>query len=117
MALDPHKWLYLPMGCGCILYKDPATARAAFGHEADYIRTIGLERDEAFAFWDYGPELSRPFRAFDVWLSDQGCRGGTVGGSGRAEHRVRQAPGKAGPGERRFRNAGTGGTLDFLFPL
>lgn len=68
VALDPHKWLYLPMGCGCILYKDPATARAAFGHEADYIRTIGLERDEAFAFWDYGPELSRPFRAFDVWL-------------------------------------------------
>ena len=46
----------------------PAAARAAFGHEADYIRTIGLERDEAFAFWDYGPELSRPFRALDVWL-------------------------------------------------
>jgi aromatic-L-amino-acid decarboxylase len=68
VALDPHKWLYLPMGCGCILYKDPATARSAFGHEADYIRTIGLERDEAFAFWDYGPELSRPFRALDVWL-------------------------------------------------
>ena len=45
-----------------------AAARAAFGHEADYTRTIGLEHDEAFAFWDYGPELSRPFRALDVWL-------------------------------------------------
>ncbi len=56
------------MGCGCVLYKDPETARAAFTHDADYIRRIGLVRDEAFAFWDYGPELSRPFRALDLWL-------------------------------------------------
>jgi aromatic-L-amino-acid/L-tryptophan decarboxylase len=68
VSLDPHKWLYLPVGCGCVLYKDPATARAAFSHGADYTRTIGLERDEAFAFWDYGPELTRPFRALDLWL-------------------------------------------------
>jgi glutamate/tyrosine decarboxylase-like PLP-dependent enzyme len=68
VTLDPHKWLYLPVGCGCVLYKDPAAARAAFSHGADYTRTIGLERDEAFAFWDYGPELSRPFRALDLWL-------------------------------------------------
>ena len=68
VALDPHKWLYLPAGCGCVLYKDPTAARAAFSHDADYTRPIGLERDEAFAFWDYGPELSRPFRALDLWL-------------------------------------------------
>jgi aromatic-L-amino-acid/L-tryptophan decarboxylase len=68
VALDPHKWMYLPMGCGCVLYRDPGTARAAFSHTAEYTRAIGLERDEAFAFWDYGPELSRPFRALDVWL-------------------------------------------------
>lgn len=68
IALDPHKWLYLPVGCGCVLYKDAAAARAAFSHDADYTRPIGLERDEAFAFWDYGPELSRPFRALDLWL-------------------------------------------------
>lgn len=68
IALDPHKWLYLPMGAGCILYRDPAAARAAFSHSAEYTKPLGLERDEAFAFWDYGPELSRPFRALDVWL-------------------------------------------------
>ena len=68
VALDPHKWLYLPVGCGCVLYKDAAAARAAFSHDADYTRPIGLERNEAFAFWDYGPELSRPFRALDLWL-------------------------------------------------
>ncbi|SPF43502.1 Pyridoxal-dependent decarboxylase [Candidatus Sulfopaludibacter sp. SbA4] len=68
VALDPHKWLYLPVGSGCVLYRDPAAARAAFSHDAEYTRMIGLEHDEAFAFWDYGPELSRPFRAFDLWL-------------------------------------------------
>jgi len=68
IALDPHKWLYAPVGCGCVLYKDPAAARAAFAHGADYTRTIGLKDDEAFAFWDYGPELTRPFRALDLWM-------------------------------------------------
>ncbi|MCX6627763.1 MAG: pyridoxal-dependent decarboxylase [Candidatus Solibacter sp.] len=68
VALDPHKWLYLPVGCGCVLYRHPAAARAAFSENAEYIRVVGLEHDEAFAFWDYGPELSRPFRALDLWL-------------------------------------------------
>ncbi|HXK01501.1 MAG TPA: pyridoxal-dependent decarboxylase, partial [Verrucomicrobiae bacterium] len=68
IALDPHKWLYLPVGCGCVLYRDPAAARAAFSQNAEYTRVVGLERDEAFVFWEYGPELSRPFRALDLWL-------------------------------------------------
>src|SRR5256886_1136170 len=68
VALDPHKWLYLPVDCGCILYRDPEAARAAFAHDAEYTRVIGQEADEAFAFWDYGPELSRRFRALKVWM-------------------------------------------------
>ncbi len=28
--------------------------------------------DEAFAFWDYGPELSRRFRALKVWMMLKG---------------------------------------------
>ena len=27
VALDPHKWLYLPADCGCVLYRDPQSAR------------------------------------------------------------------------------------------
>lgn len=68
IALDPHKWLYLPVDVGCLIYRDPQRARAAFAHEAEYTRIIGQERDEAFAFWDYGPELSRRFRALKVWM-------------------------------------------------
>jgi aromatic-L-amino-acid decarboxylase len=56
------------LGCGCILYRDPQAAAATFSHDAEYTRRIGLSHDEAFAFWDIGPELSRPFRALTVWL-------------------------------------------------
>jgi aromatic-L-amino-acid/L-tryptophan decarboxylase len=69
VALDPHKWLYLPLDCGCVLYRDGATARAAFAHGAEYTRVLGHDADEAFAFWDYGPELSRRFRALKVWMT------------------------------------------------
>jgi aromatic-L-amino-acid/L-tryptophan decarboxylase len=68
IALDPHKWLYLPVDVGCVIYREPDIARAAFAHEAEYTRIIGEEADEAFAFWDYGPELSRRFRALKVWM-------------------------------------------------
>ncbi len=68
IALDPHKWLYLPVDVGCVIYRAPEIARAAFAHDADYTRVIGEQADEAFAFWDYGPELSRRFRALKVWM-------------------------------------------------
>ena len=30
ISLDPQKWLYQPIDCGCLLYRDAAAARAAF---------------------------------------------------------------------------------------
>ena len=72
VTLDPHKWLYVPVDAGCLLFRDDAAARAAFSTEdADYIKTHGYSDEEAFAFWDYGVELSRRFRALKVWLTLQ----------------------------------------------
>jgi glutamate/tyrosine decarboxylase-like PLP-dependent enzyme len=72
VSLDPHKWLYVPVDAGCLLFRDDATARAAFSTEdADYIKTHGYTDEEAFAFWDYGVELSRRFRALKVWMTLQ----------------------------------------------
>ena len=72
VSLDPHKWLYVPVDAGCLLFRDAAIARAAFSTEdADYIKTHGYSDEEAFAFWDYGVELSRRFRALKVWLTLQ----------------------------------------------
>ena len=68
IALDPHKWLYLPVDVGCVIYRNPEAAHAAFAHEAEYTRMFGEEADEAFVCWDYGLELSRRFRALKVWM-------------------------------------------------
>ena len=70
VSLDPHKWLYVPIDSGCLLFRDEACARAAFSFEgADYIKVHEQAADEAFAFWNYGPELSRRFRALKIWLT------------------------------------------------
>jgi len=70
ISLDPHKWLYVPIDSGCLLFRDEARARAAFSFEgADYIKVHEQNETEAFAFWNYGPELSRRFRALKIWLT------------------------------------------------
>jgi glutamate/tyrosine decarboxylase-like PLP-dependent enzyme len=72
VSLDPHKWLYVPVDAGCLLFRDDAAVKAAFStDEADYIKVHGLVDDETFAFWDYGIELSRRFRALRIWLTLQ----------------------------------------------
>ena len=70
VSLDPHKWLYVPLDSGCLLFRDEATARAAFSFdEADYIKVHEQDEQESFAFWNYGPELSRRFRALKIWAT------------------------------------------------
>jgi glutamate/tyrosine decarboxylase-like PLP-dependent enzyme len=51
-----------------VIYRNPEFAHAAFAHEAEYTRMFGEQADEAFVCWDYGPELSRRFRALKVWM-------------------------------------------------
>ncbi|HWG20209.1 MAG TPA: aminotransferase class V-fold PLP-dependent enzyme [Terracidiphilus sp.] len=69
LSLDPHKWLYQPAGCGCLLYRDAADARRAFSHSGDYARSLSSDPIEGFAFFEESIELSRPFRALNLWLS------------------------------------------------
>ena len=69
ISLDPHKWLYTPVDCGCLLLHDQAAARGAFVVGADYIKVHEQSDTESFAFWDHGIELSRRFRALKVWLA------------------------------------------------
>lgn len=70
ISLDPHKWLYVPIDSGCLLFRDAERAHAAFSFDgADYIKVHEQDTDAAFAFWNYGPELSRRFRALKIWLT------------------------------------------------
>jgi aromatic-L-amino-acid/L-tryptophan decarboxylase len=69
ISLDPHKWLYQPLDCGCLLYKDATVARKTFSYTGDYARTLSEDPLEGFAFFEESMELSRRFRALKVWLS------------------------------------------------
>lgn len=69
VSLDPHKWLYQPTGCGCLLYRNSRNAKRAFGHSAEYARALSDDPVEGFAFFEESMELSRPFRALALWLS------------------------------------------------
>ena len=69
LSLDPHKWLYQPTGCGCLLYRDASAARQAFSHSGEYARALSDDPIEGFAFFEESMELSRPFRALALWLS------------------------------------------------
>jgi len=69
LSLDPHKWLYQPLDCGCLLYRDAALARKTFAYTGDYARTFTDDPVEGFAFFEESIELSRCFRALKLWLS------------------------------------------------
>ncbi len=70
VSLDPHKWLYVPLDAGCLLFGNETNAKAAFSFdEADYIKVHEQDEQESFAFWNYGPELSRRFRALKIWVT------------------------------------------------
>jgi glutamate/tyrosine decarboxylase-like PLP-dependent enzyme len=69
ISLDPHKWLYQPLDCGCLLYRDPEVARTTFAHTGDYAKTLSTDPIESFAFFEESLELSRRFRALKLWLS------------------------------------------------
>jgi aromatic-L-amino-acid/L-tryptophan decarboxylase len=69
LSLDPHKWLYQPLDCGCLLYRDSAAAHQAFAHTGDYAKSLLQDPIESFAFFEESIELSRRFRALKLWLS------------------------------------------------
>jgi aromatic-L-amino-acid/L-tryptophan decarboxylase len=67
LALDPHKWLGVPVDCGCALFADPAPARDAFSLVPAYLRDD--DAGELGWFAEYGPEQTRPFRALRAWAT------------------------------------------------
>ncbi|GAA2211587.1 aspartate aminotransferase family protein [Nonomuraea monospora] len=67
LALDPHKWLGVPVGCGCALLRDPSAARAAFSLVPSYL--VDENGGDLGWFAEYGPEQTRPFRALKTWAT------------------------------------------------
>ena len=67
VALDPHKWLFVPFECGSLLVREPDRLRAAFQVLPDYLRDVAAGED-GVNFADYGEQLTRQSRALKVWL-------------------------------------------------
>lgn len=69
LAFDFHKWLHVTYDCGCVLVRDRDAHVGAFQGRPDYLEghEAGLAAGEPWPC-DYGPELSRGFRALRVWF-------------------------------------------------
>jgi glutamate/tyrosine decarboxylase-like PLP-dependent enzyme len=69
LALDPHKWLSVPVECGAILIRDGALLRDSFSLVPPYLRT---EEGKGFGglpwFSEYGVQQTRGFRALKLWM-------------------------------------------------
>ena len=70
IALDPHKWLSVPVECGAVLVRDGRLLRETFSLVPDYLRT---EADRGFGglpwFSEYGIQQTRGFRALKLWMT------------------------------------------------
>ncbi len=70
IALDPHKWLSVPVECGCVLIRDATMARDTFSLIPAYLRT---EENRGIGglpwFSEYGFQQTRGFRALKVWMT------------------------------------------------
>ena len=70
IALDLHKWGFLPFEIACVLVRDAEQQRAAFSLTPSYLRDEGRGVIAGgLTFADRGPELTRGFKALKAWMS------------------------------------------------
>lgn len=64
LAVDPHKWLYVPVECGCTLVRDAQAMRDSFSVMPPYLR------DDAALPWfsEYTIQQTRGFKALKLWM-------------------------------------------------
>jgi glutamate/tyrosine decarboxylase-like PLP-dependent enzyme len=72
LALDPHKWLSVPVECGCALVRDGRLLRDTWSLVPPYLRT---EDGKGFGglpwYSEYGFQQTRGFRALKLWMTLQ----------------------------------------------
>ena len=69
--VDPHKWLYAPLDCCALLYRDPTSARKILAQKASYLDVLHENEDEHYE-WnpsDFAIQLSRRPRGLAFWYS------------------------------------------------
>jgi aromatic-L-amino-acid decarboxylase len=78
ITIDPHKWLFQPYECACLLVRDESHLAATFHTTANYL-PCGEESvqkdcatsgsDSAVYLMERGPQMTRSCRALKLWMS------------------------------------------------
>jgi aromatic-L-amino-acid decarboxylase len=68
ITLDPHKWLYQPFECGCLLVREGRLLDQAFVISPDYLKEVQVA-DQEVNFSDRSFQLTRSSRAIKLWMS------------------------------------------------
>ncbi|MGH3732028.1 MAG: pyridoxal phosphate-dependent decarboxylase family protein [Acidimicrobiales bacterium] len=69
--VDPHKWLFAPLDCCALIYRNPTVARKVLAQQASYLDVLHDSSDENYE-WnpsDFGIHLSRRARGLPFWFS------------------------------------------------
>lgn len=68
LAMDFHKWMHVNYDAGLVLIRSEEAHRRAFSDRPDYLKAAerGLAAGNPWPV-EYGPELSRGFRALKIW--------------------------------------------------
>lgn len=69
--VDPHKWLFGPLDCAALVYRDPIQARRVHTQQAGYLDVLHEGSIESFD-WnpsDFAIHLSRRARGLPFWFS------------------------------------------------
>lgn len=70
LAIDPHKWLSVPVECGCVFVRDGTLLRETFSLVPPYVQ---VEEGKGIGglpwYAEYGFQQSRGFRALKTWMS------------------------------------------------
>ncbi len=71
LAVDPHKWLYVPVEAGLVLVRDASAMRDTFSLVPPYLRIDGDEHGVLGPPWfsEFGIQQTRGFKALKVWMS------------------------------------------------
>jgi len=71
IALDPHKWLYIPVEAGLVLVRAGSILRQAFSLVPPYLQTEGKPEGVGGLPWfsEFGFQQTRAFRALKVWMA------------------------------------------------
>ncbi|MDH7446428.1 pyridoxal phosphate-dependent decarboxylase family protein [Aquimarina sp. 2201CG14-23] len=68
VAIDLHKWMFVPFEAGCILVKDKNQLRDTFSVIPEY-QKFDYNQDRQVDFSEYSFQQSRNFKALKVWMN------------------------------------------------